>query len=154
MTEIRNLLKSTAGDSEFAHDLAEWLSPPRKPVFKVSRRQRTGARNGFGFGLVTVVVLLGGYFAFTGALPSLGFLLGALVIGLSLALRTWFVETRLAREDDAVRMESHRARYRAYLRRKRIWERLIHCASCGAVTDRVTQRTTTLYEVHELVNTH
>ncbi|AIE86658.1 hypothetical protein [Fimbriimonas ginsengisoli] len=136
----------------FSADLAEWLTPPQRPVLELSRRHRTGLRNGVAFGVVCIIVFTVAYFALTGAAPSLAFATLTLVLATITGFRSWRTERALAASEDKLRLDSHRERYWAYIQRRQVWSRLRYCSKCAVVVDPVTMGKTSLFEVHELAN--
>ena len=150
MAELRALVVSPT--SEFSPDLASWLSPPKKPDRQISRRHRTGLRNGISFGMVWTITNCVAYFALTGRFPNPFFLIPVLAIGGVIAYRTWKNESVLAAKEDKLLLATHFERYRAYLQRRKVWSRMRYCSRCGLVIDPMTMRDTSLYEIHELAN--
>ena len=150
MAELRDLVSKPS--SQFSSDLADWLAPPQRPVRPLSKRHRTGFRNSIAFGIVWMIVFSVTCFAFSGEAPNLVLTGGALFLALVLALFNWRSESKLAEKEDSVLLGVHWERYRAYLRRRRVWSRLRYCLKCGLVLDPVTQQSRTLFELHELAN--
>jgi len=150
MEELLNLVSTPS--SQFSSDLASWLLPPQRPRRPLSRRHKTGIRNGIAFGLVWLIVLTVACFAFTHGLPNIPFALLSISIALVIGTRTWKAESKLAAKEDKLLLETHWERYRAYLQRRRVWSRLRYCAKCGLVADPATQQTTTLFDIHEIAN--
>jgi len=150
MSQLRDVVSTSS--NEFSSDLADWLSPPKRPTRPVSNRHRTGLRNSVAFGLVWVMVFSAAYFALSATLPSL-FTLGVVgVVGIVLGVANWRTESRLATKEDKLLLGAHWERQRAYLQRRRVWARLIYCSKCALVVDPITHQTASLYDVHELAN--
>jgi hypothetical protein len=153
VSSMKELHERVSGPSnDFSADLADWLSPPKRPVRPVSRRHRTGVRNSIAFGIVWVLIFSAAYFALSGALPELITLGGVVCFGALLGLWNWRTESTLADREDRLLRGAHLERQRAFLQRKRVWTRLFYCSRCGLVVDPITHQTASLYDVHELAN--
>ncbi len=151
MAELGELISTPS--YQFSSDLAEWVSAPQSPDRPVSHRRRIGLRNSIAFGLVWVIVFSVAYFALTGALPSLPFLILVLSSATVIAVRTWRGELKLADQEDNLLLDTHAERYRSYLHRRRVWSRLRYCFKCAMVVDPATLQATSLFDVHELAHT-
>jgi len=150
MAELKDLVAKRK--VAFSADLADWLTPPQRPSYRVSPRHRLAVRNGISFGAVTVVVAAVGNFALNHDIPGPLFAAITFVLALVVGFRAWNSEQKVATREDAIRMDSHMARYRAYLDRTEVWTRLRYCAKCAVVMDLVTEESASLYDVHELTN--
>ena len=148
------LLQLVSGNStEFSSDLADWLSPPQKPVRPVSKRHRIAIRNSVAFCIVWILIFSAGYFALAGTLPGLPIFAIVTLFAATFGLVNWRKEYGLATKEDRVLLQAHWERYRAFLHRKRVWARLFYCRKCALVIDPVTRQAASLYDVHELANT-
>jgi hypothetical protein len=150
MATLKEIVSS--GSNEFASDLADWLSPPKRPKRPVSRRHRTGLRNSAAFSIVWILIFTAGYYALAGHLPGVTFLSIVSASALIMGFTTWRTESRLATKEDQLLMGAHWERHRAFLHRRRVWARLIYCRKCALVVDPVTRDSNTIYHVHELAN--
>ncbi len=150
MTELHARLSGPTND--FSADMADWLSPPKRPVRPVSRRHRTGMRNSIAFGVVWLLIFTAAYFALSGTLPGIFTLTAVGLVGVGLGLWNWRTESALAGREDRLLRGAHLERQRAFLQRKRVWARLFYCGRCGMVIDPITHQTASLYDVHELAN--
>ena len=150
MEDLRDLV--TKPNSQFSSDLADWLVPPQKPKRPVSKRYRTGLRNSISFGVFWLVVMFAICYALSGSIPNLMVTGIALAIAIAVGLSSWRSEYRLATEENNFLLAAHWERYRVYLQRRRVWDRLRYCPKCGIVIDPVTLQSASLYDVHELAN--
>lgn len=104
------------------------------------------------FSLVWVLVCSIAWYALAGSTPNIYFDVVIVILAGYIGRRTFLTESSLARKEDELLSATHRERFRAYLLRRRVWDRLRYCSKCGLVVDPVTHATNSLYEVHELAN--
>jgi hypothetical protein len=133
-------------------DMAEWLTSPQNPVRPISVRRRIATRNSISFGLALVTALAVACFALTGSIPSFPVAIPILALGCTLSYRTWRTESTLAREEEALQLDTYWELYRAYLNREQVWSRLRYCTNCSIVLDPETRLARPLFELHELAN--
>jgi hypothetical protein len=150
MADLLDLVSKPS--SQFSSDMAEWLSPPKRPKRPLSKRHRTGFRNSVAFGLFWIILITVACFALTGAPPNIYYVLVALAMAVVVGFGNWRSESRLASQEDTLLLDAHWERHRAYLQRRRVWTRLRYCTKCGLTIDPVTSQTASLFNIHELAN--
>ena len=150
MAEVGDLVSTSS--CQFSPDLAEWLTPPQSPLRPESTRRRIALRNSVAFGVSLTIALSLAFYALAGMLPTWPFALPILALACTVGVRTWRSESKLAAEEEALKLETYRELYRAYLNRQEVWSRLRYCGKCSIVLDPTTLQTRSLFEVHELAN--
>jgi hypothetical protein len=150
MADLLDLVQK--GENQFSPDMAEWLSPPKRPKRPLSKRHRTGFRNSIAFALFWITLATVACFAFTGAGPNPVYFAVSVAIGIAVGVSNWRSESRLASREDKLLLDAHWERHRAYLQRRRVWARLRYCLKCAEAIDPLTGQTGTLFQIHQLAN--
>lgn len=99
-----------------------------------------------------MVVFLVATFAFSGGYPDLVSTGIALLTASIIGVRNWRAENKLAQAEDKILMQAFVERQRAFDLRNEMWGRLVHCRTCSLVVDPITQRSATVYDLHELAS--